>query len=81
MTDHEGRALCASCLKKQLRPHGARSRKLLRWMGSSIRVLAGIFLAWAFFYYIGLALLRIPSAFHEGSIWSDGPSEPPPSQR
>jgi len=30
---------------------------------------AGLLLAWIFFYLVGEALLAIPTAFHEGKLW------------
>jgi hypothetical protein len=68
VTEHEDRVLCASCLgkRKQAAAHhlmdGGRALRLLQ-------ILLGLFLAWVFFYSLGQALLAIPSAFHEGTVW------------
>jgi hypothetical protein len=32
-------------------------------------LLAGLILAWFFFYLIGQGLLSLPSSFHEGTLW------------
>jgi hypothetical protein len=31
--------------------------------------LFGLLVAWFFFYLIGTALLALPTAFHEGTLW------------
>lgn len=31
--------------------------------------LAGVLLAWFFFYLIGETLLALPTSFHEGTLW------------
>jgi hypothetical protein len=35
----------------------------------SVQLLAGVILAWFFFYLIGQGLLSLPSSFHEGTLW------------
>jgi hypothetical protein len=32
---------------------------------------AGLFTVWLFFYLLGQGLLRLPSSFHEGTLWQD----------
>ena len=31
--------------------------------------LFGFMVLWLFFYYVGQALLSLPSSFHEGTVW------------
>lgn len=68
ITEHDDRAICASCLKKLARvPLFQR-----RGFAGGIRFLqcaAGVLLAWFFFYLMGQSLLTLPSSFHEGTVW------------
>ena len=68
VTEHEDRVLCAECLKKVIASENVRSgvgRSLLR----GLLPIAGLLMAWLFFYAIGRTLLLIPSAVHDGTIW------------
>jgi hypothetical protein len=68
VTEHEDRVLCAECLKKVIARENARSsagRSLMR----GLLPIAGLLMAWLFFYAIGRTLLLIPSAVHDGTIW------------
>jgi hypothetical protein len=69
VSEHEGRVICAFCLKHL-------SEKLPRRTGVTgtkrvIQVLAGALLLWSSFYLLGRALLTIPSSFHNPA----GPGE------
>ena len=68
VAEHEDRVLCASCLRRVAHV------PLLRRRGFAgavrlVQCVAGLMLAWFFFYVIGEALLAIPTAFHEGTLW------------
>jgi hypothetical protein len=68
ISEHQARVLCAACLRKaaDARP-GRRGR-----FGGLMRLgqcLAGLVLAWLFFYIMGECLLTLPSSFHEGTVW------------
>lgn len=68
VTDHQGKVLCASCLKGggdtgQTGP--AAYVKVLR----VVQVLASLAFLWFVFYVLGRSLLLLPSAFHEGTLW------------
>jgi hypothetical protein len=68
ITEHEDRIICATCLKRKF---FATDRKRLRFI-SLLRAgngIAGIFILWIFFYFIGQILVSIPSSFHEGTVW------------
>ncbi len=70
VTEHEGRVLCAACLRKTLPKPGQRFLLLI----GPVRILqfiGGALLLWMFFYYLGLMLLELPSSFHEGHLWQD----------
>jgi hypothetical protein len=69
VTEHEDRVLCAECLKKEVARESVRPggfRRLLR----GLLPVAGLLIAWLFFYALGRTLLLIPSAVHDGTIWS-----------
>jgi hypothetical protein len=68
VTEHEDRVLCADCLKKivardTIVPSGL--RRALR----GLLPIAGLLMAWLFFYALGRTLLWIPAAVHDGTVW------------
>jgi hypothetical protein len=68
ITEYDDRVVCSSCLKKLARVPLARRLAF----SSVLRVaqcVAGIVLAWFFFFLIGDFLLRIPASFHDGTLW------------
>ena len=71
ITEHEDRVICAACLRKLARV------PLLQRRGFAgvLRVgqcLLGLLLAWFFFHLIGEGLLKLPTSFHEGTLWQTG---------
>jgi hypothetical protein len=59
--------LCAGCVRQ--------SRSLDRaggkaWVVGTAQVLAGLLVAWLFFFWFGTALLSIESSFHDGTVWT-----------
>ena len=68
VTEHEGRVLCANCLEKTL-PEKSRRSSFVSGLVRAVQFLAGVYCLWLAFYYLGRALLSIPSSFHEGSVW------------
>jgi hypothetical protein len=68
VTEHEGRVLCANCLRGGPTP-GPGRRTLFDRVKNAAGLLAGMYFVWLFLYYLGRLLLLIPSAFHEGSVW------------
>jgi hypothetical protein len=72
VTEHDDRMLCSNCLTRL----AGRSRKPDRnWAQSFLLAGQGIFgflLLWYVFYLVGLMLLAIPHAFHEGTVWESG---------
>jgi hypothetical protein len=68
ITEHDDRVICAACLRKLAKvPFTKRSGfvAVLR----AVQVLAGVFVAWLFFYILGQFLLSVPSSFHDGTVW------------
>ena len=72
VTEHDGRMLCRQCLVRL----SDRSQKPMRvWLHGLLPAVQGFFgflLLWYLFYLVGLTLLSIPHAFHEGTIWQSG---------
>ena len=66
ISEHEGRVICAFCLKHlSLKPI---RRYRLAGLVRVAQVVAGVLLLWLSFYLLGKALLTIPSSFHEIAI-------------
>ncbi len=68
ITEHGGRLICATCLKKLA------SLPLSQRVGFAgtlrlLQVAAGLILALVFFYWLGQSLLELPSSFHDGTLW------------
>jgi hypothetical protein len=64
--------LCSSCLAHLA---GRRCKSERTWGQGLLLAGEGLFgflVLWYAFYLIGLALLKIPNAFHEGTIWTSG---------
>lgn len=70
ITEHDDRVICASCLR-QLAVPAKGGGKSLAWLAPSLQCAAGLVLLWVIFYFLGAALLSIPSSFHEGTVWAD----------
>jgi hypothetical protein len=75
ISEHDGRVLCATCLS---RLHAASKRKAHSWswlhlLGRTALTLAACGLVWGVVYLGGRALLLIPSAFHDGTLWRQMP--------
>jgi len=68
VTEHEGRVICAQCLRKIVEAERARRRRAMGVLGV-LAATAGVLIGWAFFALIASRLLSLPSSFHEGSMW------------
>lgn len=68
ITEHDDRVLCTSCLKKLTRSPLAQRLAFARILRVAQCVL-GILLVWFFFFLIGEGLLKLPTSFHEGTLW------------
>lgn len=70
VTEHGARMLCATCMRRALRGGEISRRRKGSGRPTLIALaLGGFIFAWLCFYLIGRLLLRIPSEFHEGTIW------------
>ncbi len=65
ITEHDGRVICAACLRRLAhrahRPSPHLGRLLRPWP-----VVLGLLISWMVYYSLGRLLLRIPSEWHEG---------------
>ena len=68
VTEHDDRVLCAECLKKVVARETVRIRPFRRVLGGLLPI-AGLLMAWLFFYALGRTLLLIPAAVHDGTLW------------
>ena len=66
ISEHDGRTLCASCLKRLAT--GPVRRRRLAGLVRSAQILIGVVLLWSAFYLLGRALLTIPSSFHDMTV-------------
>ncbi len=77
VTEHDGRLLCAACLRALLaaaqRP--ARARRAWKkplWNAARAVVLASsLFASWFFFHLLGHKLTSLPDEFHVDKLWGN----------
>lgn len=67
VTEHDGRYLCAMCLRK-LQPVIEQSIRDYGWLVRGMHLTLGVLLTWSLFYLTGRLLLQIPSDWHEGTV-------------
>ena len=68
VVEHDGRLLCAACLRKATKPSAFRE-VLLKKAWSFLQSTAALVFLWLAFFTLGKILLAIPSSFHEGELW------------
>jgi hypothetical protein len=68
VTEHDDRMICAACLKKVAHVPLTRRRGFVTVV-RAVQCVAGVVIAWFFFFLIGESLLRLPDSFHEGTLW------------
>src|SRR3979409_1386896 len=68
VTEHEDRVVCSACLKKLARTPLSRRPAFVRGLRFA-QCVASLVLVWFFFFLIGEGLLKIPTSFHDGTIW------------
>jgi hypothetical protein len=68
ITEHDDRVVCSACLKKLAKLPLARRPALVNAF-RFVQCVAALVLAWFFFFLIGNGLLKIPTSFHEGTLW------------
>ena len=71
ITEHDDKVLCASCLRKRLKPGGQRFHPY-QWIFRLGHFSAGIVLLYVIFYYVAQILLALPADFHDGTLWQTG---------
>ena len=69
VTEHDDRIVCAACIRNLVAESRDDTRKRARLLAPLLRAALGFLVLWLAFYATGQALLRLPSAFHEGSLW------------
>ncbi len=65
VTEHDGRILCAACLRRNSAPRTKPQRRLGGVLGP-IALASGFVMSWVAFYLLGQILLKTPSEWHEG---------------
>jgi len=68
ITEHDDRVICAACLKKLARVP-LLQRPAFAGLLRVGQCALGVFLAWFFFQLVAERLLKLPSEFHEGTLW------------
>jgi hypothetical protein len=68
ITEHDDRVICAACLKQITRLPLTQRRGFVG-VTRLFPCLVGVVTIWFFFYLIGDGLLRLPTSFHEGTLW------------
>lgn len=72
-SEHEGRVICAHCLKR-VSDKPIRRKRLAGLVRVTLMCLGGLLL-WSSFYLLGKTLLTIPSSFHALAIQQDEPED------
>ena len=68
VSEHEGRLLCAACLRKLAKQGFFRAGWGRRLLQAGQVCVAFIFL-WLCFFALGKVLLAIPASFHDAEVW------------
>jgi hypothetical protein len=68
VTEHEGRLICTSCLRKVARVPLLQRHGFVRTL-RVLRCALSVFLLWFVFYLIGEGLASLPDSFHQGTLW------------
>lgn len=68
VTEHDERVVCSQCLRKHARFPLLQGRSFFGLVRAG-QIALGLLTAWFFFFVLGEILMRVPSTFHEGSLW------------
>ncbi|HEX5221550.1 MAG TPA: rhomboid family protein [Verrucomicrobiae bacterium] len=68
VTEHDDRIICANCLKKLARVPLFK-KPAFAWLVRTGQCAVGVLLAWFFFHLMAEWLLKLPTEFHEGTLW------------
>ena len=69
VTEHDGRLICARCLRQLTDPPAARPDPLGPVVLRTAAAVAGVLVAWCLIYYFGQILMQLSPSFHEGTVW------------
>ena len=69
VAEHDHRIICSSCLRK-ITGREDRPKRSFSILLRPVALIAGLFVAWLYFYLIGNWSSAVPSKFHEGTIWN-----------
>lgn len=69
VTEHNHRMLCSQCLQRMMGASEKNAKPVVENFVLLCQGGIGFLLIWYAFYLMGLFLLSIPHAFHEGTIW------------
>jgi hypothetical protein len=72
VTEHDDRMLCSNCLSRLADRRPKTDRNWVQFLMLTGQGVLGFLMLWYAFYLVGLLLLAIPHAFHEGTIWESG---------
>ena len=70
ITEHDDRVICAACLRKLTLQVVAKPSSVTG-LAPLVQATLGLAIVFLFFYFVGTALLSIPSQYHEGTVWID----------
>ena len=68
ITEHDDRVICATCLKKLARVP-LLQRPAFAGLIRAGQCLIGFVVVWFFFHLTAELLLKLPTSFHEGTLW------------
>lgn len=74
VSQHDGKIYCVHCLAKLRQPATAPAATGRRWwpiLRSAAETVLAVMVVWGIFYGIGAIAVRIPSEFHEGTMWQE----------
>ena len=69
VTEHDDRVLCTSCLKQSTRLPLRKGKQMARLI-KVICCIAGLLMAWFFFFLMGDMFTSLPSQFHKAGLWN-----------
>lgn len=67
ITEHEGRIICAACLREISIPSEVKRRS--RFVAPALQLLAGVMILIVAFSVVARLLLLLPHDYHEGTVW------------
>jgi len=70
ITEHDDRVICVACLQTVAK-HKQHQRSYLHIFRVAAQCMMAFLLLWIIYFSIGQALLRIPTRFHEGTLWHE----------